>query len=164
MLPTNNDDQVVTKGSDHYHKSAGGFVFFDDKSKNKLFVALIKPVNEEGLFVPKGHLKAGEDTLTAALREICEELSLKKQPTLVGEVGVSKYLYMSDDGVTRNFKEVSLFVFGLDTKESIKGSKSEMVDQALWVEFEDACNKLAYDRENLIKARQIFNSSNLNRK
>jgi ADP-ribose pyrophosphatase YjhB (NUDIX family) len=158
-----NDDQIIVRGKGLYHKSAGGFVFFEEQSSGRLFVALIKLENEKGLFIPKGHLKINEDPRTAALREISEELTLQKPPTFISELGIDHYSFIGSDGVTKNFKEVSLFVFSLDAKEMIEAPKSEMIKESLWVEFNEAYEKLTYDKENLIKARDLFYSSSRHR-
>ena len=149
-------DQIKVKNNNIYHRSAGGFVFFEEPKSCNLFVALIKPENEVGLFIPKGHLKVGESSRDAAEREICEELSLHKKPTLIARLGVENYSFNTDDTENKNFKKVSLFVFSLASKEKLTAPKSENIDESLWVEFDDAYNRLTYDKDNLIKARELF--------
>ncbi|GEM_PF-1147653 len=150
------DDKITIEGKNIYHKSAGGFMFYEEPNSHELFVALIRPENETRLFIPKGHLKNNETPHEAAEREICEELTLSLKPTLITELGVDHYSFTLEDVSVRHFKDVFLFVFSLETKEPLKALKSEKIAQALWVKFEEAANELAYDKENLLKARQLF--------
>lgn len=152
------DDQIQFEEKKVYHRSAGGFLFYEEPRSHRLYIALIKPENEEKLFIPKGHLKLQETPREAAEREISEELSLKNKPHLITELGTDSYSFTLDDSGVVHFKEVYLFVFESATKEQLKAPEEEKISESLWVDFYDALKEMAYDRNNLLKARQLFYS------
>lgn len=149
------DDKITIEDNKTYHESAGGFVFYEEPSAHKLFVALIKPEDNENLFIPKGHLKNGEKPKEAAVREIQEELSLKISLDFVTELGASEYSFDLGDGVT-HFKKIHIYIFSSPEKTKLLAPENENIEKADWYEFYEALGKLAYDKENLLKARQLF--------
>jgi len=150
------DDRIQKDGNKIYHESARGFVFYEDPKTHKLFVALIKPKGSCGLFISKGHLKNNETPLEAANREICEELSLMNKPVFVSNLAVDEYSFTLDDSGEEHFKKVHLFVFTLDTKDQLSPPVGESISDAVWVEFYEALKDMAYDKDNLLRARQIY--------
>ncbi len=151
------DDKIERTGNGAYHQSAGGFVFYEEPASHRLYVALIRPESETRFFIPKGHIKAvGETPEQAAVREVREELSLKAQPDVIAGIGVDKYSFTLDDSGTVHYKEVFLFVFNLKDKAAIKPLRAENIVEAAWLEFYEAAGKIAYDKENLLKARQFY--------
>jgi len=149
-------DNIKQIGEHVYHKSAGGFVFYEEPRTHELFVALIRPQKEDGLFVPKGHIKTSEKPIEAAKREICEELSICQQLDLVSELGVEKYSFTMDDSGILHHKEVFLYVFSCSEKFSVKARSEENIEEAGWFSFYDGLRKMTYDRDSLLKARQLF--------
>ncbi|MCL5782202.1 MAG: glycosyltransferase [Patescibacteria group bacterium] len=152
----NQADQIKVTAEGVYHKSAGGFVFYEEEKTHRLFVALIKPKGKDGFFIPKGHIKNGETPKDAATREIREEFVLDKTPEFISEIGVEKYSFTLDNSDTIHFKEVTIFVFRLMTKEILKVPKDENIEQSQWLEFYNALGQMPYDKENLLRARQIY--------
>jgi 8-oxo-dGTP pyrophosphatase MutT (NUDIX family) len=67
----NEDDQIEYSSDGIKHESAGGFVFFEDNKTHKLFVALLRKSDGHYL-IPKGHIRKGEKTQDAAVREVKE--------------------------------------------------------------------------------------------
>jgi len=149
------DDQIEEKSGRILHRSAGGFVFFEDPGDHKLFVALLKTEKMECV-VPKGHLKKWENSERAAVREVVEELSLPIIPKVIGHVGTACYKFsMASDGLLHE-KTVELYVFELEEKVIVSAIDGEGFVEAFWMEFNDALNTVTYDKENLLRARQIF--------
>lgn len=135
------------------HRSAGGFIFFID-SKNKLFVALLRDGDNKWV-IPKGHIKEGEEPQETALREIREELSLDEDPEIVSFLSVSNYEFQLEDG-SEHKKQVHMYVFKADRKFKIKPNKDEGLKSAKWFLFEDALEKISFDRDNLKKAKNVL--------
>jgi len=149
------NDQIENSLNAVKHESAGGFVFFEDPLTHEMFVALLRKT--DGYYViPKGHLKKGEDPKEAAFREVKEELLLKDALRIVSFLGIDRYTFTLDDNKTIHYKNVYLFVFRTDKKVNIKPLKDEGFEAAEWLPFEVAIEKISFDKENLLKARQSF--------
>lgn len=149
------NDKIKHSGNDVFHESAGGFLFYEDKDSHQLSVALLR-TEDNKLVIPKGHLKHDEDPENAATREIMEELSLSVKPILINKLGIDHYSFTLDDTGVIHHKDVHLFVYQLVNKESVSPGKDENLSSAEWVKFDEALNTITFDRDNLLKARQIF--------
>ena len=149
------NDQIEYLSNNIKHESAGGFVFFEDPMTHELFVALLRKT--DGYYViPKGHLQKGEAPKTAAIREINEELLLKDYIEAVSFLGIDNYTFTLDDSGTIHNKNVHLYVFRVDKKANIKPLENEGFEAAEWLPFETAIEKISFDKENLLKAKQSF--------
>lgn len=149
------NDQIEYSANNVKHISAGGFVFFEEPLTYKLFVALL--CNLHGWYViPKGHLHKNEDAQTAAIREIKEELSLQDTPKIISFLGIDSYTFTLDKSGITHYKNVYLYVFQINKKAGIEPLKEEGFETAEWLPFEIAAEKIYFDRENLLKARQCF--------
>lgn len=137
------------------HESAGGFLFFQKSYSQRLFVALLKTLKGEYV-IPKGHLKKRESPEDAALREVKEELLLKKNPQVVSKLGTKSYTFTRAGDKLPNRKKVHLYVFRSFNKEEISPLKSEGFVAAKWFLFQDALKKITFDRENPIKAKKLL--------
>jgi len=149
------NDQIQHSENKILHKSAGGFVFYEDKDTHLLSIALLR-TDDNKLVIPKGHLRNGETPEDAASREIIEELSLTVRPILIKKLGVDSYDFTLDETGTIHHKDVHLFVYQLINKEHISPAKDEGLSSAEWINFDGALDTITFDRENLLKARQIF--------
>ena len=150
------NDQIEYSANKIIHESAGGFVFFEDPKTHELFVPLLKTITGQYV-IPKGHLKKDETPEAAAIREITEELTLD-EPVLevVSFLGVNSYEFtLKDDGVIHQ-KNVHLYVFQSKEKVLIKPLEEEGFVAADWLLFDTALEKISFDKENLLKARQSF--------
>jgi glycosyltransferase involved in cell wall biosynthesis/8-oxo-dGTP pyrophosphatase MutT (NUDIX family) len=149
-------DNIRRDGKNVYHESAGGFIFHEDLISHKLYVALIRPENDTRWFIPKGHLSGNETPREAAEREIREELSLRTSLTFVSGLGVDQYSFTLDDSGDTHYKKVYLFVYTCDEKEGLTPLVQEKISEASWIEFYEAVDMVAYDRNNLLRARQLY--------
>lgn len=133
------------------HQSAGGFVLYEDPSDHKLFVALLR--GNDGYYIPKGHLRYGENELEAARREIKEEINLKEPFDLVSKIGINSYSFTLDDN-KKHQKDVHMYIFSVPSRYEISASSGFI--SASWLDFDSAIQKIKFDREYLLKARQLY--------
>lgn len=150
-------DQVVFLRDKVVHQSAGGFVFYEESISHILYVALLQK-SDGKFYIPKGHIFKNEQPDIAALREVKEELKLKKAPDIVTKIGMDSYAFTLVDDKRIHYKNVHLYVFNMSQKETIKPLKNENFISAQWLEFDEALEKISFDKENLLKAKQCFYS------
>jgi len=151
----NEDDQIEYFPNVIKHKSAGGFVFFEDDQTHELFVALLR--KGDGCYlIPKGHIKKSEKPEDAAIREVKEELSLNETPEMISFLGVDSYTFNLDDSGITHHKNVHLYTFRLNKKAEIRPNLDEGFSSAEWIPVEDAIKKISFDSRNLLIARQSF--------
>lgn len=138
-----------------HHVSSGGFIFYKDISTGEIFTLLITN-NKNILWICKGHLEKNEDQVSAALREFEEEMSLeKKYLKYVGLVKKVSYSYVENGGT--NTKEVYINVFCANEKVDLsKNVGVEDITKIEWYGFEDALEKISYDKDDLLKAKGMF--------
>lgn len=148
-------DQIEFFEDKVIHQSAGGFVFYEEPKGHVLYVALLQSPDGK-FYIPKGHIIKNENPEETALREIKEELTLEKSPKLVTKMGVDSYIFTLPDDNRTHYKNVHVYIFEFPLKEKIKPLKKEGYINAEWLEFKEALEKVAFERENLLKARQLF--------
>ena len=138
-----------------HHISSGGFIFFKDSSTGKIFTLLITN-NKNTLWICKGHLEKNEDQISAALREFEEEMGLeRKYLEYIGLVKKVSYSYVENGGT--NTKEVYINVFCANEKIDLsKNIGIEDIIKIEWYSFDDAIEKISYDKSDLIRAREMF--------
>ena len=152
-------DKIFAYDNKVHHESSGGCVFFNDPSEG-LLVALIKKT--DGSYgIPKGHLVEGESPEEAASREMVEELSLESAPRLIKKIGVESYSFSLPDDNRKHFKDVHIFIFEVDKKESLstdKLDKNEIgrFEMPEWVPVDEAINKLKFDSRALLRSKDEF--------
>lgn len=149
------NDQIEYTSTGIRHESAGGFVFFEEDKTHELFVALLRKTDGRYL-IPKGHIRKDEEAQDAALREIKEELTLKETPEIVSFLKIDSYTFTLDDSNITHYKNVHLYVFRLNEKAKIKPKIDEGFEAAEWISFKEAVEKISFDKENLLRARQCF--------
>jgi len=148
-------DQIEFFEDKVIHQSAGGFVFYETPESHILYVALLQKLDSK-FYIPKGHILKNEKSDKAALREVREELMLEKDPRIVTKIGIDRYTFTLPDDKRIHYKNVHLYVFNLSQKEDIKPPENEDFIKAEWLEFNEAKEKMAFDKENLLRARQYF--------
>ncbi len=151
----NENDKIEYSSERIKHKSAGGFVFFEDGETHRLFVALLRKPHGHWL-IPKGHIKKGEEPQDTAIREVKEELSLKEIPETISFLRIDSYSFTLDDSDVVHYKNVHLYVFRLNRRSEIRPQIEEGFETAEWLTFEEAVEKISFNRENLLRARQSF--------
>lgn len=136
------------------HKSSGGFVFYRDEENNKTYVALL--TNKAGvIWIPKGHIKNGENDLCAAFREIKEELGLRAETIRhIGFVSKDEYTWTYND--TQHHKELFIHAFFSEKMQILKSEVDEDIISTDWYEIEDALEKITYNKNDLVKAGDLF--------
>jgi 8-oxo-dGTP pyrophosphatase MutT (NUDIX family) len=110
-------------------------------------VAVIRPAGAaEGAWsLPKGHLDAGEDALTAALREVCEETGLRCE--VVRSLPDVNYTFVTDG--RRVEKTVELWLMRVVGGE-IDALETEMrleVAEARWLPLAQALTAMTHRGE-----------------
>lgn len=150
-----NQDKIKSNGKIVKHESAGGFVFYQSPNDGTLYVALVKKP-DGGYFVPKGHIKHGETSKEAAIREVMEELSLKTRPKLLTKLGIDSYSFTLPNDHRKHQKKVYFYVYSLNSKVKISPLKEENFVKAKWLTYENALLKLKFDSNNLKKAKRLF--------
>jgi 8-oxo-dGTP pyrophosphatase MutT (NUDIX family) len=126
--------------------SAGGVVVADDK------IVVVVPVKRAAdgtrvLGLPKGHPEAGEDLPAAALREVREETGVHAE--ILAPLGDTQYVYERRDG--RAHKRVTFYLMRYLSGE-LSDHDHEM-EEARWVDFDEAIRALTYDSERDIVIR-----------
>lgn len=147
-------DKIKDNGSYIHHESAGGFVFFEEPSSHELSVALLETASNT-FVIPKGHLRKGENAEETAAREIKEELSLSCDLKLISFLGIDSYIFNLDDNKEHR-KDVHLYIFQVDKLYALQALTEEGLIEARWFPFHEAVNIITFDKENLLKARQLF--------
>lgn len=94
--------------------------------------ALLIRIRAGAFELPKGHVEAGESKTAAALREIQEETNVTGPLSIVGQIGVVTYEFVSKEGQVR--KEVTYFVAvpGGDGPPSV-GPRPRRTRELKWV-------------------------------
>lgn len=122
--------------------SSGGVVF---KKANGFFqVLLLKDKNKNWSF-PKGLIEKGEDKLTAAKREIAEEIGLKKLK-LICELAPIHYFYKWKNEIVK--KTVYFFLFEELEEEKPLPQLEEGITEVKWFPMDEALKIIGYVKTN----------------
>jgi 8-oxo-dGTP pyrophosphatase MutT (NUDIX family) len=102
---------------------------------------------------PKGHIKTGEDSHTAAMRELLEETGIRDARLVPGFKESMRYFYRK--GGERILKSVVYFVAETSSRQV---TLSHEHTGYAWVPFEEALGRLTYPtaREMLTKAHAFL--------
>ena len=121
-------------------RSAGGVVL------NAKGQVLVVNQNRNSWSLPKGHLDAGEDELTAAKREIYEESGISELE-LVTELGTydRSRIGLTGGDDTSEIKRITLFLFR--TRQEKLSPQDPRNPEARWLSFEDAAKILTHPKD-----------------
>ncbi len=158
-MDNNQSNRMNTKFVGH-HISSGGFIFHKDKTTGEIYTLLIKNKKDE-YWIPKGHIEEEEDQVTAAYREIEEEVGLKKeQLKYIDLCHLYKFSFKDGNGCP-NTKEIYMNVFEAEEKLEIKLEEGETdVRDGEWLSYKIALEKImSYSKNELIKAKDMFENS-----
>ncbi len=109
--------------------------------QQQLEVAMISTHNGKRWGLPKGHVRRGETAEAAALREISEETGLSG----VINTHVTTIEYWFRIGSLRIHKYVDLFL--VSYQAGIITPQPSEVDDAQWVDIDDAIIRASFQRE-----------------
>lgn len=123
--------------NNNHIQCAGGIV--TNKGSSKV-ILLVKQSNESWSF-PKGTIKKGEETLTAAKREILEEAGIQNI-TLIKKLGTYQRPHGDDPS---KIKEITLFLF--ETEEKDLDPQDIGIQKAMWIEAKKVSETLTYPED-----------------
>ena len=130
-------------GSSRAHHSAGGVVVRDGS------VLLICP--RPGRWqLPKGHLEPGEDSATAATREVAEETGVEAR--IVTALGAIDFSYRA--GRRLVVKRVDYFLMEY-ASGSVEACHCREVEMASWFAADEAVERLSFDNERDVVRRAL---------
>lgn len=121
---------------------AAGGIIIDESSDSRRVLLVHRPQYDDWSF-PKGKLDPGETVEEAAIREVREETGLKCR--IVRKLAVSRYLSRKRHKGRLIPKVVHYFLMERSSRR-IKVPGDE-VDIALWVELDEASQKLTYAQD-----------------
>lgn len=126
------------------------------KTPNGLMWLIIKPrpsktSPNDRYQLPKGHIEKGETEEQAALREVFEETGVAAR--IIEKVGDTEFL-MNVDGKESTLKTIAYFLMEYKSGKFYENSE---IENLLWLEFNEAREKLTYvdDKEILAKALKL---------
>jgi 8-oxo-dGTP pyrophosphatase MutT (NUDIX family) len=134
--------------------SAGGVAF--RKHVGRIEVALISVGADNRWQLPKGLVDRGESTEDAALREVREEAGIDAE--MIDRIDRVEYWYFSkEQGHPVRFHKLVYFYLLRYKSGDVRGHDQE-VNDARWVNIDDAIKMLAFDDEKKImeKAKELI--------
>jgi ADP-ribose pyrophosphatase YjhB (NUDIX family) len=118
--------------------TAGGIIFRKD-SKGGVEILLIQDAKDRWT-IPKGHVEPGETAMQAAVREIGEEVGLKKIEVL-GWLGKVNFKYRR----LHKLVLMGMQVYLVKATDNEKIKKEEWMKDAKWFKFADAIDAIEYE-------------------
>jgi ADP-ribose pyrophosphatase YjhB (NUDIX family) len=134
--------------------SAGGVAF--QKRGSKIKVALISVGEEARWQLPKGLVAQGESNESAAMREVREETGIETE--MVGPIDRVEYWYYSTGRTGRVRFHKFVYFYLLRYRSGDVRDHDQEVNEARWVEIEEARGMLAFKSEKQIveRAREMI--------
>lgn len=137
-------------------RSAGGIVYRIEKGKVRWLVVKYlsrrtkKNSNKHGVVFkfPKGHLKENEVLKQAALREVEEEGKIKSK--IITKIGSNDYIIWDRIQKRKIIKKVTFFLMEYVEESNLKYYDTEVVLERIWMDHEQANDKLAFDSERVL--------------
>ena len=121
--------------------SAGGIIV---RKKNDIWeVLVVRDMNNELTF-PKGVVEQGEDTYTAAVREIAEEVGITKVEMIL-KLPVIRYVYKKTTLIS---KTVHYFLFITKNNEPLTPQQEEGIHDPQWMPLDRALQIIGYQKTN----------------
>ncbi|MFZ2152739.1 MAG: NUDIX domain-containing protein [Microgenomates group bacterium] len=145
-------DKIISESENLYYdeRSAGGIVY--KKEGDKLLFLLIKTFankRHKTIFkFPKGHIKEGEVLKQTATREVEEEGRIKSK--VITKVGSNDYVIWDKLKKKKIIKKVTFFLMEYVGESNLKYYDSEVVLDRVWVSYEEALHKIAFESEKLL--------------
>ncbi len=132
--------------------SSGGVAY--QKTEKGIEVALISVGENERWQLPKGLVDKGEKPEQTAIREVHEEAGLETE--LEKFLGKVEYWYYSKDGENRIRYHKFVYFYLLRTLGGDIKNHDWEVNEARWIDIDQAGNMLAFNNEKeiLTKARE----------
>lgn len=124
--------------------SAGGVAFRNLNRKVEVALISVGPANRWQL--PKGIVDKGESNETAAVREVREEAGVNT--SLVSLIDKTEYWYNDKSQNVRFHKFVYFFLLRYESGDV--ADHDDEVNEARWVEINEATELLAFDSERKI--------------
>lgn len=135
--------------------SSGGFIFYKDASKSKIYVILIENSKNE-YWIPKGKLEKNETQIEAAYREISEEVGFNSnQLKQIGSFNKYKYEYHKNNSITIK-KDLFVNVFAASKKYRPKPTDWNDMLSVNWYLYEDAIKIISFTKDKLEAAHTLF--------
>lgn len=122
-------------------KLAAGGLVIDRRAGTPRVLVVHRPEYDDWSF-PKGGVKDGESFEQAAVREVMEETGLACR--ILGRLSVTRYRVRTRKGSLRP-KAVHYFLMECEAGEI--STDGEEVDQACWLEIEEARRRLSYEHD-----------------
>lgn len=120
--------------------SAGGVII------NSLGKAIMVSQHGTSWSLPKGHVEEGENTFTAAKREIYEETGITDLNP-IRELGTYQRYRIGKNGSedTSELKTITIFLFS--TKQEKLSPQDEHNPEALWIPLDEVTEKLTHPKD-----------------
>jgi bis(5'-nucleosidyl)-tetraphosphatase len=136
--------------------SAGIVVYYQTDNRNEPEYLLLHYLSGHWDF-PKGKLEEGEDTTTAAIRELQEETGLTDAKLLDGFSHELAYQFRGKDG--QQIEKTVTFFLGRVTTKNVRISHEHI--GYVWIPYELAYRQLTFDNaKDLIKKADVFLKAN----
>ena len=134
--------------------SAGGVAF--RKQDGRIEVALISVGADDRWQLPKGLVDKGESTEDAAIREVREEAGIDTE--IVTRIDKVEYWYFWEENGQRIRYHKFVYFYLLRYKSGDVRDHDHEVNDARWVDIDDAIEMLAFDNEKKImeKAKELI--------
>lgn len=145
---------AVSKVPTKLQISAGGVAF--RKRDGRVEVALISVGEDNRWQLPKGLVDKGESTEAAAIREVREEAGIETE--VVERIDKVEYWYFWKEDAKRVRYHKFVYFYLLRYKSGDVRDHDREVNEARWVEIDDAIEMLAFDSEKKIveKAKRLI--------
>ncbi len=134
--------------------SAGG-VIYRRATGGDLEMLLIKDSYGNWGF-PKGHLEAGEDAATAALRECREETGLGRL-RLVERLGTTDWYFRQNKGLVHKFCDY--FLVEVEGEDTARPQKREGIQACEWLSPSEFVRRVTYENARQIARRAVERAS-----
>lgn len=139
--------------------SAGGALYRLTTSGQPEWL-LIKPAGRDRWQLPKGEIEEGENTQTAAVREVAEETGVTGR--VLDKIDTIKIFYRGQEG-ERIFKNITFFLMEYrDGQAAVTDESKKEIDEVEWFATRKAIEKLTFksEKEILQKAAQMLAHGN----
>ena len=137
--------------------SAGGVAY--RWTDSRIEVALISVGDSNRWQLPKGMVDKGESTEEAALREVREEAGIDTE--MIDHIDRVEYWYFSNEQAQRVRYQKFVYFYLLRYTSGDVRTHDREVNEARWVEIDEAIKMLAFDNEKKIvqKAKEMVSCS-----